>query len=130
MDEALTPPRNAESTFTLLLVEDDVWVRMDVGQRLRSAGLKVVEAVNGQNALELLRSSTRIDLVLTDLHMPGIDGAALVQEIRVRCPHMPIFMSSAQLPSFDIYQMLDGFFSKPLDVPAFATYLQQGTGRS
>ena len=59
-----------------------------------------------------------------DLQMPSMDGAALVAFIRAQFPHIPIFMTSGQLPSQAVYKLLDGFFSKPLDIANFIGYLE------
>ena len=124
LNDVAVPAAQADLIPTLLLVEDEIWMRLDVAGRLRGAGFKVVEAHNGEEALALLRSSVRIDLVLTDLQMPRMDGAALVAFIRAQFPHIPIFMTSGQLPSQAVYKLLDGFFSKPLDIANFIGYLE------
>lgn len=121
-DVTVTTSESAPSP-TLLLVEDDVLIRMEIAERLRSARFNVVEAVDGEEAIELLRS-VQVNLVLTDLHMPRMDGAALVEQIRAQFPQIPIFMASGQLPSKGVYQMLNGFFSKPLDIASFTSYLE------
>jgi CheY-like chemotaxis protein len=117
------PTSDGVRTPTLLLVEDDIFIRMEMAGGLRSVGFRVVEASNGEEALALLHSSAQVHLVLTDLRMPRMDGAALVERIRAQFPLMPIFMTSAQLPSQTVCNLLDGFFSKPLDVANFASYL-------
>lgn len=74
----------------------------------------------------MLRSFLRVDIVITDLRMPRIDGAALVREIRFHShsANLPVFMIAGQLPSEDVYKMLDGFFSKPFNIAAFTKYLR------
>jgi CheY-like chemotaxis protein len=108
---------------TLLLVEDEIWIRMDLAERFRSAGLKVIEADNGADALTVLHA-VRVDLVVTDLLMPRMDGAALVRQIRAHFPQVPVLMVAGQLPPPDVYRLLNGFFSKPLDVDTFMNYLR------
>ena len=61
-------PRSAPAT--ILLVEDEVLVRLVVADRLRSEGMRVIEAKSGDEALWLLASADRIDLVVTDIRMP------------------------------------------------------------
>jgi len=124
LDDVAVAATDAGHSPTLLLVEDDILIRMEISGRLRSASFKVIEAVHGEEALALLRSSVRVDVVLTDLHMPHMDGAALVQQIRAEFPHLPVFMTSGQLPGQTVYGMLDGFFSKPLAVATFTSHLQ------
>jgi PleD family two-component response regulator len=63
---------------TILVAEDEVLVRMVIADNLRSAGYTVVEASNAHEALELLRNSVDVRLILSDVRMPGtIDGVAL-----------------------------------------------------
>ncbi len=65
----------------ILAVDDSVSMRQMVGYTLRGAGYEVVQAGDGVEALELARSGTA-DLVLTDVHMPRMDGINLVRELR------------------------------------------------
>ena len=57
---------------TILVVEDDVLVRMPISQYLRDCGYKVIEAANADEAMTvLLHKETVIDIVFTDIEMPG-----------------------------------------------------------
>lgn len=69
------PPR------TILAVDDSASMRQMVRYTLESAGYKVVQAADGVEALEFARSDT-VDLVLTDVNMPRMDGISLVRELR------------------------------------------------
>jgi len=76
---AAAPRRGGE---TVLLVDDDPRVRNATGRALRAAGYAVVDAGSGQRALEIARAARgRIDLVVTDLKMPEMDGRALVRQL-------------------------------------------------
>jgi len=68
---------------TVLLVEDEVLVRMMLADQLREAGCTVVEASDADEALLLLRQNlVRIDLVISDVRMPGsMDGLGLARVI-------------------------------------------------
>jgi len=66
---------------TILTVDDSVSMRQMVSLTLKAAGYEVVQACDGVEALELARDSV-VDLVLTDVHMPRMDGIALVRELR------------------------------------------------
>jgi PAS domain S-box-containing protein len=89
-DEAL--PNGTES---VLVVEDDPFVRSYAVMRLQSLGYSVVAAVNGKDALEKLRSDVHIDVLFTDIVMPGgINGwelADLAQQVR---PGLPVLLTS------------------------------------
>jgi two-component system, cell cycle sensor histidine kinase and response regulator CckA len=80
---------------TLLLVEDESAVRESVRRLLEGQGYTVIEARDGAEALRLYdRNATGIDLVLTDVTMPGIGGFELVQQLRARRPDLRVvFMS-------------------------------------
>ena len=64
---------------TILVVEDDVLVRMPIAQYLRDCGYKVIEAVNAEEAMTvLLHKETLVDIVFSDIEMPGsVDGFGL-----------------------------------------------------
>ncbi|MGH8256319.1 MAG: response regulator, partial [Steroidobacteraceae bacterium] len=66
---------------TILAVDDSASMRQMIGVTLRTAGYEVVEAADGDEALEYARKH-RVDLVLADVNMPGIDGITLVAQLR------------------------------------------------
>jgi len=66
---------------TILAVDDSASMRQMIGVTLRGAGYQVVEAADGEAALEYARKH-RVDLVLADVNMPGIDGITLVAQLR------------------------------------------------
>ena len=78
---------------SILLVDDAAVVRQIVSLALRKSGYDVVEAVNGQDALEKLDFST-VEMVITDLNMPVMDGIELIRNMRntVKYKFMPILM--------------------------------------
>lgn len=80
---------------TILLVEDEDAVRSFAARALSMRGYSVLEAVNGEVALEILRAhKTPIDLVISDVIMPGMDGPALVKTLRVERPELRIILVS------------------------------------
>jgi len=78
---------------SILLVDDAAVVRHIVSLTLRKAGYDVVEAVNGKDALAKLDASS-VELVLTDLNMPEMDGIELIRNLRKssKFKFMPILM--------------------------------------
>jgi len=68
-------------TATILTVDDSASMRQMVSFTLKRAGYTVVEAADGVEALNYARTST-VDLVLTDVNMPNMDGISLVRELR------------------------------------------------
>ncbi len=67
---------------TVLVVDDSASMRLLVSQTLEQQGFSVVEADNGQSALTAARSLKQLDLVVTDLNMPIMDGITFVQHLR------------------------------------------------
>lgn len=79
----------------VLVVEDEVVLRMAVCAHLREAGFVVVEAVDAEEAVELLAGNKSIALVFSDINLPGpIDGDALVAWIASRYPDIKVLLTS------------------------------------
>lgn len=79
---------------TVLLVEDEDAVRMFSARALREKGYKVLEACNGEDALELIKKGTEFDLLITDVVMPQMDGPELNKKVRELIPDLKtIFIS-------------------------------------
>jgi two-component system, chemotaxis family, chemotaxis protein CheY len=70
----------------ILAVDDSPSMRQMVGVTLKSAGYEVLEACDGQEALNLAKAQAAVDLVITDVNMPNMDGITLVRELRA-LPH-------------------------------------------
>ncbi len=80
---------------TILLVEDEVLVRMPIAQYLRDCGYKVIEAVNADEAMTvLMHKETVVDIVFSDIEMPGaIDGFGLAKWIREHRPGLNVLLA-------------------------------------
>lgn len=82
----------------VLVVEDDILIRMDTADMITSAGYEVVEAGNADDAIDILQSRTVIDVVFTDVQMPGsMDGLRLATAVRDRWPPIKIITASGQI---------------------------------
>ncbi|HKF73255.1 MAG TPA: PAS domain-containing protein [Stellaceae bacterium] len=87
--------RDLTGAGTLLLVEDEDPVRLFSARALRNKGYRVIEAKSGEAALELLTAGKeRIDLLITDVVMPKMDGPALVKSVRETHPDMKVIFIS------------------------------------
>jgi PAS domain S-box-containing protein len=88
-------PRPLTGTERVLLVEDEVLVRRTAARALRSAGYQVLEAVTGEDAVRIVGDgAVPIDLMLTDVVMPGIDGGVLAElALRAR-PNLRVLYAS------------------------------------
>ncbi|MDF2094355.1 PAS domain S-box protein [Aquibaculum arenosum] len=92
--EAPLAPREGTQQH-ILAVEDDAMVRQNLIGQLRSLGYRVSVAENAQAALDVLEVSPDIDLLLTDVIMPGgMSGRELAEEARKRYPDLPILFTS------------------------------------
>jgi PAS domain S-box-containing protein len=75
---------------TVLLVEDDPSIRLLVGEVLHEIGYAALEAADGQAAMALLESDARLDLMITDVGLPGINGRQLADIARERRPNLKV----------------------------------------
>jgi PAS domain S-box-containing protein len=79
--------------FGLLVVDDELIVRETIAEELEADGWRVHCAGDGEEALALLDSgAVRVDALVTDLTMPGLDGKALIREVRHRFPGLPALL--------------------------------------
>jgi CheY-like chemotaxis protein len=84
----------------ILVVEDDALLRYALCEWLRITGHDVAEAATGDEATSLLSSLAEIDLVVTDMQMPGAtDGASLARHIRSVFPALPVIIVSGNASS-------------------------------
>ena len=81
--------------LTVLLVDDDELVRPVAASLVAELGYNVIEATNGEAALEVLRGPHQIDLMMTDLAMPGMGGMELALIAQTIRPKLPILYTSA-----------------------------------
>jgi two-component system, cell cycle sensor histidine kinase and response regulator CckA len=110
---------------SVILVEDDDAVRMFGARALRNKGYRVIEAKSGETALDLIRDAAeKIDLLITDVVMPQMDGPALIREVRRINPDIKvIFISGYTEDTFR--QRLDSdseihFLAKPFSLKQLA----------
>jgi CheY-like chemotaxis protein len=89
----------SQSAATVLLVEDELIIRMNVADYLMDRGFVILEASNANEALCLLKSClVQIDLVFTDVRMPGeMDGLALARWLREHRVGLPVILTSGDV---------------------------------
>jgi two-component system, response regulator PdtaR len=93
-----TVTTTSRPTPVILIVEDVADLRSSVSEYFRTVGFDVVAAENAQEALNIIRSGIHIDLVFTDVNMPGaMDGVALAQWLSVDRPGVPTILTSGEL---------------------------------
>jgi len=100
--EVTTPTDGATAEGTLaagsgriFLVEDDPTVRLIVEEVLKRAGYEVISSPTPHEALERATTIDPVDLILTDMLMPGMDGTEMVARLRPHWPHVPVLVMSA-----------------------------------
>ena len=124
--------RDSTPVPNVLVVEDEMILRMRAVDIVEDAGFNPVEAVNADQAMSILESRTDISLLFTDIQMPGsIDGLKLAHAVHNRWPSIKIILVSGQMKPSDAERPANSrFFVKPLGVEHMITELQAmvGTG--
>jgi CheY-like chemotaxis protein len=111
---------------TVLVVEDEVLIRLMIADELRSQGLHVLEASNAEDALTILESSLPVDLLFTDVRMPGrMDGAGLAKFVHARFPRLKLMMGSSSRPEQSLRDVADVFLWKPYDLDQMIEHVER-----
>jgi two-component sensor histidine kinase len=116
----------------VLVVEDEMMLRMRAVDIVEDAGFRSVEAIDADQALSILESRSDISLLFTDIQMPGsMDGLKLAHAVHDRWPAIKIILVSGRAsPSQADRPLNSRFFGKPLEMKRMVTELQEmvGTG--
>ncbi len=108
---------------TIMTVDDSPSVRQLVSFALKDAGYETIEAEDGQDAVRKLAAAPSVSLVVTDLHMPNMDGLQLIREIRQSSTHkfVPIVMltteSKPEMKNEGRSAGASGWIVKPFEPP-------------
>ncbi|UEM16296.1 response regulator [Bradyrhizobium barranii subsp. barranii] len=115
---------------SVLVVEDEMILRMRAVDIVEDAGFNPVEAVNADEAISILESRSDISLLFTDIQMPGsIDGLKLAHAVHDRWPSIKIILVSGQVKPSDAERPAQSrFFGKPLGVEQMIAELQDMVG--
>jgi CheY-like chemotaxis protein len=116
----------------VLIVEDEMLLRMRTVDMVEDAGFTSVEAVDADEAVAILESRSDIALLLTDIQMPGtMDGLGLAHSVHRRWPPIRIILVSGQLKLANIdIPPQSRFFGKPLDSEDLIAEIQSMIGRA
>ena len=114
----------------VLIVEDEMMLRMRAVDIVEDAGFHSVEAVNADEAMSILESRSDISLLFTDIQMPGtMDGLKLAHTVHNRWPGIKIILVSGQVRPSDAERPEDSrFFGKPLGMQQMIVELQAMVG--
>jgi CheY-like chemotaxis protein len=117
---------------TVLVVEDNDMNMQLVEYLLEEGGYRIVKASSGEEALTITRDAAApLDLILMDIHLPGMDGLSVVRAMKSdqRTQKIPILALTAHAMRGDKDRFLeagcDGYISKPIDVKTFLSSLEQ-----
>ncbi len=116
----------------VLVVEDEMLLRMRAVDMVEDAGYTSVEAVDADQAIAILESRSDIALLFTDIQMPGqMDGLGLAHAVHERWPPIKIILVSGQLKLANIDIPADSqFFGKPLAASAMIAEMQNMIGHA
>lgn len=125
-------PIQPDPVANVLVVEDEMVLRLRAVDIVEDAGFTAVEAVNADEALTILESRSDISLLFSDIQMPGsMDGLKLAHAVHERWPAIKIILVSGQVKLSDTDRPADSrFFGKPLEMKRMIAELQEmvGTG--
>jgi DNA-binding NtrC family response regulator len=116
----------------ILVVEDEEAYRDVLARILTKAGYEVLQAADGIEALSLLEKS-KIDLVISDILMPRLNGYALVARLRAKWPAMPVILTTGFLSQDAAKNMMSGsvdFIPKPINVETLLDMIHRRISQS
>ena len=114
MSTAMASHEEATRQPAVLVVEDEILIRSAVAEFLRGAGYRVIEAADAGEAVAVFASGTQIDLVFSDINMPGpMDGLRLARWIANHHPGIHVILTSAIGHARRAGQSGADFLSKP-----------------
>lgn len=110
-----TAEADGDDRSVILVVEDEWLIRMVVVDALRALGRRIVEAADGAEAVAFIQSGAAVDLIFTDVRMPGpVDGLALLAFVQRTLPGVPVIVSSGHLePTVALEAGAAAFVMKP-----------------
>lgn len=119
-------------TGTVLVVEDEAIVRMLLVEALREQGSTVLEAEDGNAALTILASPTGIDLLVTDVGLPGISGQQIAETARSMRPHLKVLFLTGYAGNADTDKEVLGpctrLLGKPIAIDQFLAQVYEILG--
>jgi CheY-like chemotaxis protein len=123
-------PDSQDRTPTILIVDDEVLIRVALSDFLQECGFKIVEAANAAEAVEIIKQGiVKIDLIFSDVRMPGeMDGIGLANWVRENHSDTPVFLASGDIGKTNSAHRIcagESFFAKPYDLNVVATRIRE-----
>jgi two-component system, response regulator PdtaR len=113
-DHEPKPQLGPQDGRIVLVVEDEVLIRLDVAEELRLAGYSVLEAASAEEALDLFAAGSPVDIVFSDFQLLGVlDGWELRAALAEIHPRVPFILTSAQAPPDEAKAEALPFIPKP-----------------
>jgi CheY-like chemotaxis protein len=122
-------PDTSRPPASILIVEDEALMRLLGAGMLADAGFRVIEAVDSDEALEFLEADADVQLLFTDVNLPGaVDGLSLARQVHERWPRIGIIVVSGQA-SPQAHELPAGshFHRKPYDADAVVRHVRELT---
>ena len=114
--------------MTILVIDDDAHIRSSIGKFLIARGHTVIEAANGERGVEVVESQA-VDIVITDVKMPGMDGFEVLRRMRYIAPEIEVIVITGVKESENAFRALRAgafdFFSKPFKVEDLNAAIQR-----
>lgn len=128
--ETRDPLEIIRGTGTILLVDDEANIRLSAAKFLTSIGYTILEASNGQDAIEILKSkSNEIDLIVLDMIMPVLNGIETYERIKVMNIECPIIISTGYIEEMELDQIMKdgiaGMIRKPFQMRELSRLVAQ-----
>lgn len=128
--DVLPFPDPRDKKPTILVVENEVLIRLSLVDYLEECGFKIVEAANAAEAVRIIEDETvKIDFVFSDIRMPGsMDGFGLLKWTKANYPDLPIVLASADATKADLARELcsnEKFFAKPYDQNLVVAHIRE-----
>jgi CheY-like chemotaxis protein len=125
-------PDHSAAPAVVLIVEDEMLLRMRAVDMVEDAGYIPLEAVDADEAVAILESRSDIALMFTDIQMPGsMDGLKLAHAVHERWPPIKIILVSGQLSPASVEIPADSrFFGKPLEAGEMIAEMRDMIGRA
>jgi CheY-like chemotaxis protein len=122
-------PASGPRASVVLIVEDEAMLRLALADHLQGCGFMVLEACDAHGAIEIIEAGGEIDVVFTDVKMPGeMDGFGLAKWVRDNQPGLAVFVASGYSGKFDLAHELcadEQFFAKPYDLDVIAAKIHE-----
>ena len=119
----MTQPAAPRPSASVLLVDDEAPIRRSLGPYLERSGYRVLLASDGAEALDLL-ASYQVDIIVSDVLMPRMDGRELVRRVRAGGARTPIILLTQVNASYERVSALDDYLSKPFDPAELASRIR------